>query len=86
MPCSGTVAAVDRLLPSAREVSGYRLPASDTAMAHLEDCLVKDGWTIGFLVVDTCDCWPEGHEVILPQWIAKLGWAKKESAASSMEI
>lgn len=66
----------DPHLRSTRQVTGYRIHATDGEIGHVEDFILDDeSWTIRFLVVDTRN-WLPGKKVLLsPQWIDRVEWA-----------
>jgi uncharacterized protein YrrD len=65
----------DPHLRSSREVTGYRIHATDGEIGHVEDFIVDDEtWAIRFLVVNTRN-WLPGKRVLLrPQWIKRVEW------------
>lgn len=79
----GTVAVEnvrgDTHLRSTREVSGYRIHATDGEIGHVEDFIVTDdGWIIRYLVVDT-GYWLRGRSVLIaPDWVRDINWDKRE--------
>lgn len=65
----------DPALRSAREVTGYRIHASDGEIGHVEDFLVEDDdWTIHYLIVDTQNWWPGKKVLISPMSVRKIDW------------
>ena len=65
-------------LRSAREVSGYRLRASDGEIGHVEDYLVGDDWVIRYFIVDTRTFWPGKKVLVAPVWIEQVRWDDNE--------
>jgi hypothetical protein len=62
-------------LRSTREVSGYRIAASDGEVGHVDDFLVDDQtWALRYLVVDTRDWLPGRKVLVSPQWISSIHW------------
>ncbi len=62
-------------LRSVRDVTGFRLEASDGAIGHVDDFLLDDRrWDIRYLVIDTRNWLPGKKVLIAPQWIASVGW------------
>jgi sporulation protein YlmC with PRC-barrel domain len=54
------------MLRSAREVSGYRIQATDEEVGHVEDFVFDDvTWTVRYLVVETGN-WLQQRQVLLP--------------------
>jgi len=65
-------------LRSVRQVTGYRLLATDDSMGLLEDFLLDNtSWAIRYLVVDARNWLPGRHVVIPPQWITGVDWVDK---------
>jgi hypothetical protein len=63
-------------LRSEREVSGYRIHASDGALGHVADFLIEDGdWSIHYLVVQTSDWWPGKAVLVSPRSVLKTNWS-----------
>ncbi len=66
----------DPNLRSVREVSGYRIEATDGEIGHVESFIVETGdWKIRYLVVDTKNWLPGKKVVISPQWVAEIDFA-----------
>lgn len=66
----------DPNLRSVREVSGYRIEATDGEIGHVESFIVETGdWKIRYLVVDTKNWLPGKKVVIAPQWVAEIDFA-----------
>ena len=62
-------------LRSTKEVTGYRLQASNDSMVHVEDFLFDTvTWAIRYLVVDIGNWLPGKHVVIPQQWITSVVW------------
>jgi hypothetical protein len=68
----------DANLRSAKEVSGYRIQASDGEIGHVEDFLADErDWTIHGLVVDT-KSWLPGRKVVVGvDRIEAVDWAER---------
>jgi uncharacterized protein YrrD len=65
----------DTHLRSTKEVTGYRLQASNDSMVHVEDFLFDTvTWAIRYLVVDIRNWLPGKHVVIPQQWITSVAW------------
>jgi hypothetical protein len=66
----------DPHLRSARDVSGYRIEATDGEIGHIDDFLVDDQTArIRYAVVDIRNWLPGKHVLIAPQWIREVRWA-----------
>jgi hypothetical protein len=66
----------DPHLRSAKEVTGYRIEATDGAIGHVDDFLLDDQTArIRYAVVDTRNWIPGKHVLIAPQWIREVNWA-----------
>lgn len=63
---------------STRQVTGYKIHASDGEIGHVEDFMIDDeNWSIPSLIVDTGK-WLSGRKVLIaPNWIKSLNWAEK---------
>ncbi|MBN1129508.1 MAG: PRC-barrel domain-containing protein [Chitinispirillaceae bacterium] len=63
-------------LRSTRQITGYRIHATDGEIGQVEDFIVDDEtWTISNLVVNTGN-WLSGKKVLLsPAWIKTVHWA-----------
>lgn len=65
----------DPRLRNTKEVTGYRLQASNDSMVHVEDFLFDTvTWAIRYLVVDIRNWLPGKHVVIPQQWITSVAW------------
>jgi hypothetical protein len=72
----GTETKSDPHLRSAREVTNYRIRATDGEIGHVEDFILDcDEWTIRYLVADTRNWLPGKRVLISPAWIGSLDWA-----------
>jgi uncharacterized protein YrrD len=69
----------DPHLRSAREVSGYRIHASDGEIGHVDGFMVDfDGWQFRYVVVDT-GTWLPGKRVLLStEWVRKIDYPTHE--------
>jgi uncharacterized protein YrrD len=69
----------DPNLRSAREVSGYRIEATDGEIGHIDDLLIDDQTArIRYAVVDTRNWLPGKHVLVAPQWILEVRWAESK--------
>lgn len=70
--------AAESHLRSLREVTGYRLSASDGEIGSVTDFLAQtDIWAIRYLVVDLSR-WHPGRKILVsPAWATSLEWAQK---------
>jgi len=69
----------DHHLRSTRNVSGYRVQATDGEIGHLDDFIIDDeAWAIRYLVVDTQNWWPGKKVLISPQWIQHVSWSESK--------
>lgn len=66
-------------LRSSREVTGYRIHATDGPIGHVEDFVISDeDWIIRYLVVDT-RTWLSGKSVLIsPDWVRDIDWEEHE--------
>jgi len=69
----------DEHLRSVREVSHYRIHATDGEIGHVQDFIVQtDAWVLRYLVVDT-RIWLPGKKVLVsPAWIERVDWPTAE--------
>ncbi len=66
-------------LRSTREVTGYRIHATDGEIGHAEDFILADqDWVLRYLVVDTKNWLPGRKVLISPSWIKKVSWSDSE--------
>jgi uncharacterized protein YrrD len=66
-------------LRSAREVTGYRVKATDGEIGHLEDFLFDgETWQIRYAIVNTKNWWPGKKVLLRPEWIKRVSWADRE--------
>lgn len=62
-------------LRSSREVTGYRIEATDGEIGHVDDYIIDDAtWGICYLVVDTRNWLPGRKVLISPRWIERVSW------------
>jgi uncharacterized protein YrrD len=62
-------------LRSTREVTGYRIHATNGEIGDVEDFIVDDQtWRIHFLVVDTGHWFPGKKVLVSPKWITHVKW------------
>jgi uncharacterized protein YrrD len=66
----------DQHLRSTRQVTGYRIHATDGEIGHVEDFIVDDeNWAIGYLVINTGKWLPGRKVLVSPKWIKSVNWA-----------
>jgi len=66
----------DPHLRSTRQVTGYKIHATDGEIGHVEDFIIDDeNWALRFLVVDTGNWLPGKKVLISPAWIKSVNWA-----------
>lgn len=76
----GRASGGDPHLRSVREVTRYRVQASDGEIGHVGDFVVEEEtWKIRYIVVDTHDWLPGKHVLLSPSWIEQVSW--EESSA-----
>ena len=69
----------DPHLRSTKEVTGYRIEATDGEIGHVEDFILEDkDWVIRYMVVDTKNWLPGRKVLISPQWIERVSWNEKK--------
>jgi len=69
----------DTHLQSVREVTGYRIMATEGEIGHLEDFLLdQDTWELRYAIVDTKNWWPGKKVLLRPQWIERVSWKDHE--------
>lgn len=65
----------DPHLRATREVTGYRVHASDGEIGHVDDFIVEmETWAIRYVVVDTRNWWPGKKVLLPPAWIESVSW------------
>jgi hypothetical protein len=65
-------------LRSGREVSGYRVEATDQGIGHVEDFLFDEtNWQVRYLVIDTRDWWPGRHVLVTPEHVDRVAWVHR---------
>jgi hypothetical protein len=65
-------------LRSCREVTGYRLQATDGELGKIDDFLFDDlDWAIRYIVVDTNAWWFGGQVLIAPEWVDEIDWSTR---------
>jgi uncharacterized protein YrrD len=68
----------DSNLRSTREVSGYRVEATDGDLGHVADFLIDDeSWAIRYLVVDTRNWLPGKHVLVSWEWADSVDWGER---------
>jgi hypothetical protein len=64
-------------LRSVKEVTGYRIQATDGEIGHVEDFIADDStWAVLFMVVDTRNWLPGRKVLVAPHWIQSVDWAE----------
>lgn len=62
-------------LRSGREVTGYRVQATDGEVGQVDDLLFDAAsWEIRYLVVDTRTWWPGGRVLVAPTHVREVSW------------
>ena len=75
----GEVAVGDPYLRSVREVTGYRVYATDGVVGHVIDFFADEGtWRIEYMLVDTRNLLPGRHVLITPLWISEVCWPERK--------
>jgi uncharacterized protein YrrD len=65
-------------LRSSRDVTGYRINATDGDIGHLDDVIIDDAnWLIRYLVVDAGRLLAEHKVLMIPEWIEGIHWEDK---------
>lgn len=61
---------------STKEVTGYRIEASDGDIGHVEDFILDtDHWVLRYVVIDTRNWLPGGRKVLVaPDWVSGMDW------------
>ncbi len=66
-------------LRSAKEVTGYKVAATDGDIGHVADFVIdQQNWAIRYLVVDTRDWWPGKHVLVSWRWAESVSWWDRE--------
>ena len=70
----------DPNLRSVKEVTGYRIQASDTNIGHIDDFIVdQDSWIIRYLIIDTSNWMPASKKVLVaPNWVDRVDWKRSK--------
>jgi len=69
----------DTHLRSSKEVTGYRIQATDGEIGHVDDFIVDDlVWVIRYLVVDTRKWLPGRKVLVAPDWITEVSWPEEK--------
>jgi hypothetical protein len=62
-------------LRSTKEVTGYKVEATDAAFGHVEDLIIEDdSWKIRYLVTDTKSFWPSKSVLLPSDWVDSVSW------------
>lgn len=65
----------DPHLRSTRQVTGYKIHATNGEIGHVADFMVNDqNWAIRYLVVDTGNWLPGKKVLVSPSWIKSVNW------------
>jgi sporulation protein YlmC with PRC-barrel domain len=73
----------DTHLRSTKEVTGYKISATDGHLGHVQDFLInEDTWRISYLGVDTRDWWPGKKVLLPPDWIEQVNWLERSVMVS----
>ena len=68
----------DLSLRSVKEVTGYRIHASDGEIGHVAEFIVQtEGWVIRYLVVDTHNWLPGKKILVSPAWVKRVSWDER---------
>lgn len=71
----------DRHLRSVKEVTGYRVSATDGNLGHVEDFVVDHAtWDVAYLVVDTAPLWMGKKVLIFPGLVEDVDWGGRAVA------
>ena len=69
----------DPHLRSTKEVSGYRIHATDGDIGHVEDFIMDDEtWTIRYLIINTLNWRPGTKVLVSPLWIERVSWGQSK--------
>jgi hypothetical protein len=69
----------DLHLRSAREVRGYHIQGTDSAIGHVVDFVVDDEtWEIHYLAIDTSNWWLGKKVLIAPSWAQRIDWDEQK--------
>jgi hypothetical protein len=64
-------------LRSTKEVSGYKIAATDGQIGHLDHFIFDDeDWLIRYLVCATSDWLPGKRVLVSPDWVSDISWAE----------
>lgn len=73
------VRKADPHLRSTKEVTGYRIHATDGDIGHAVDFVVDDtSWSIRYIVVDMRHWLPGRRVLVSPQWIRSVRWGDRK--------
>lgn len=73
----------DTRLRSAKEITGYRILASDGALGHVEDLITDDvHWIIRYLVVHMGKVLPAKKVLVSPQWLKEISYPNRQVSVS----
>ena len=72
------LAECDPTLRSVKEVTGYRVHASDGEVGHVTDFLIEDDdWSVHYLVVDTGMWWQGNKVLVSPLAVHSIRWTDR---------
>jgi hypothetical protein len=75
---SDATSAEESHLRSCREITGYRLQATDGELGKIDDVLFDDlDWAIRYVVVDTNTWWFGKQVLIAPEWVDEIDWSER---------
>jgi uncharacterized protein YrrD len=77
------VAQGDDHLRSMKEVTGYRIDATDGELGEIDDFLVdEETWAIRYLVIKTSRWWFGKQVLVPPSWAKSVSWDTRSVAVS----
>lgn len=70
-------------LRSTKEVTGYKISATDDHLGHVSDFIINDEtWRVSYLAIDTQN-WLPGKNILLPpEWITRVSWSDHSVSVS----
>lgn len=67
----------DTRLRATKEVTGYKIQATDGVFGHVEDFIIDDlSWVIHYIVVDTISYWPSKWVLVSFECISDIRWSE----------